>query len=138
MGGVVSCWHHACLAEITVKNPGQCFTLPSIIQLDVLYYKVASCFNVSTNFLPCLLKTAFPLKASYTTIAIKTFETLIFAYFHGQLLPAYLISESSLCSRLDRFSELTSDGQVSLVNDFTVSATNWTLVATARVYTAIR
>ncbi|KRY15019.1 hypothetical protein T12_10922 [Trichinella patagoniensis] len=34
--------------------------------------------------------------------------------------------------------ELTSDGQVSLVNDFTVSATNWTLMATARVYTAIR
>ncbi|KRZ76572.1 hypothetical protein T10_394 [Trichinella papuae] len=68
MGGVVSCWHHACLAEIAVKNPGQCFTLP----------------------------------------------------------------------RLDRFSELTSDGQVSLENAFTVSATNWTLVATARVYIAIR
>ncbi|KRZ13507.1 hypothetical protein T11_9927 [Trichinella zimbabwensis] len=40
--------------------------------------------------------------------------------------------------QLDRFSELTSDGQVSLENAFTVSATNWTLVATARVYVAIR
>ncbi|KRY87449.1 hypothetical protein T4D_162 [Trichinella pseudospiralis] len=40
--------------------------------------------------------------------------------------------------QLDQFSELTSDGQVSLENDFTVSAANWTLVATARVYIAIR
>ncbi|KRZ57571.1 hypothetical protein T02_3301 [Trichinella nativa] len=82
MGGVVSCWHHACLAEITVKNPGQCFTLPSIIQLDMLYYKVASCLNVSTNFLPCLLKTAFPSE-NYLIAVKKKIRWQQFCYYNA-------------------------------------------------------
>ncbi|KRZ90236.1 hypothetical protein T08_888 [Trichinella sp. T8] len=53
-----------------------------ILALDVLYYKVASCLNVSTNFLPCLLKTAFPSE-NYLIAVKKKIRWQQFCYYNA-------------------------------------------------------
>ncbi|KAL1237491.1 Exocyst complex component [Trichinella pseudospiralis] len=114
MGGVVCCWHHACLAEIAVKNPGQCFTLPST---------AASWLDSVVSLEP---------RKSYVKDELQAIELC-----NSFQMLKHLYNLSGDFVELMNY-ELTSDGQVSLENDFTVSAANWTLVATARLYIAIR
>ncbi|KRZ18954.1 hypothetical protein T4B_10442 [Trichinella pseudospiralis] len=61
-----------------------------------------------------------------------------FCYYKLYWFTAFILHLSHWKHEEKSKSELTSDGQVSLENDFTVSAANWTLVATARLYIAIR